>query len=623
MNGRNRNPRVSVVVPAHNEEGNIEPLSEEFAKVFNALNYPVEVVYVNDGSTDRTEQKMYEASRRYNWVRVMRNRTRLGLTTALARGFAQARGDILVFYPADLQFHPRDIPKMVEAIDNGADMVCGKKVGSYGKWLVSWIYNLMTRLLFPKLKVTDMNSVKAFTREVYNEFPTLREGWHRYLAVFAAARDFVVREVPVTLNKRHSGKSKFAGKSRIMKGFTDLIAVKFQVSVFGDPMNLFGKAAFFFLFVSLAFAAVAFYDRFILERGYRPLLYGVIFFGLAGLVTFVMGIITEALVYLRDALSDVKAQNKRLLGEIGSRPSRGNTSRFDADEQEDERIERFERERGERPSRGDRGDRSSRGDRNDRSERSERTERSDRGERRERGDRFSRGPRGERSERNERGDRTERNDRSERFESRDRSDSREQPEIQESRSERPDRNDRGSRGDRPERGDRRQPRRRDRNDRGARGERPERLERGERVERTESAPEVAPAELIEPTFAAEPAIPESTANFTTPEPELFAQTSVETPPADVDTELPSAESSGQNQARRTGRRMRRMRPQFTPRPQAPTETPAENSAPPPPGSNGQSELIERPLTLRVRELPRDQAPADEGSPRDTESSENV
>jgi glycosyltransferase involved in cell wall biosynthesis len=317
MNGRyNRRIRVSVVVPAHNEEGNIEALMTEFDSTFRSSNLSAEVVLVNDGSTDKTELKMIDAIRRYPWVRMVKNRVRLGLTNALNKGFAAARGDILVFYPADLQFHPRDIPKMVEAIDNGADMVCGKKVGAYGKWLVSWFYNLMTRMLFPKLKVTDMNSVKAFTREVYHDLPTMREGWHRYLAAFAAAKDYNVREVPVTLHKRHSGKSKFRGSKRIIKGLTDLIAVKFQVSVFGDPMHLFGKWSLLFFLAGLIVGGVAFYERFALQHGYRPLLYAVIMLELSSLILFVMGIITEALVYLRDSLTEMKEQNHRLTEQV-------------------------------------------------------------------------------------------------------------------------------------------------------------------------------------------------------------------------------------------------------------------------------------------------------------------
>lgn len=313
---RHRKIKVSVVVPAYNEEGNIEKLTQEFDRVMRTCSFAYEIVLVNDGSTDHTEQKMVEALKRYKNIRLVKNRVRMGLTRALSKGFEHTRGEIMVFYPADLQFHPRDIPKMIDAIDNGADMVCGKKVGTYGKWLVSRTYNLMTRILFPKLKVRDMNSVKAFTRQVYDDFPTLREGWHRYLAAFAAAKDYVVREIPVTLERRNWGKSKFSGSSRIIKGLTDLIAVKFQVSVLGDPMHLFGRISLLFFFIGLIIAVVAFYYRFILEQGYRPLLYAVIFFELSALVTFIMGIITEALVYLRDSLNDLKAHNARLTAEI-------------------------------------------------------------------------------------------------------------------------------------------------------------------------------------------------------------------------------------------------------------------------------------------------------------------
>lgn len=316
MNGRYRRIKVSVVVPAHNEEGNIEALMTEFDNTFRNANLAAEVVLVNDGSTDRTELKMIDAIRRYPWVRMVKNRVRMGLTTSLNKGFAAARGEILVFYPADLQFHPRDIPRMIDAIDNGTDMVCGKKIGAYGKWLVSWFYNLMTRLLFPKLKVTDMNSVKAFTREVYHDLPTMREGWHRYLAVFAASKGYIVREVPVTLHKRHSGRSKFRGTGRILKGLTDLVAVKFQVSVFGDPMHLFGKWSLLFFLAGLIVAGVAFYERFALQHGYRPLLYAVIMLELSALITFVMGIITEALVYLRDSLIEMREQNHRLTEQV-------------------------------------------------------------------------------------------------------------------------------------------------------------------------------------------------------------------------------------------------------------------------------------------------------------------
>lgn len=99
MNGRNRRTKVSIIIPAYNEEGNIEPLMTEFDSILRSCNFQPEVILVNDGSTDKTEVKMLEAMRRYHYVRLVKNRVRMGLTTALNKGFASARGDILVFYP--------------------------------------------------------------------------------------------------------------------------------------------------------------------------------------------------------------------------------------------------------------------------------------------------------------------------------------------------------------------------------------------------------------------------------------------------------------------------------------------------------------------------------------------
>jgi glycosyltransferase involved in cell wall biosynthesis len=335
---------VSVVVPAHNEEGNIDKLVEEFDKTFHGARLHAEVILIDDGSTDDTGRKIANASRRYPFVRRLKNRTRMGLTATLSRGFAAAKGDILVFYPADLQFHPHDIPRMVTAIENGADMICGKKVGAYGKWLVSKFYNLLTRLLFPKLKISDLNSVKAFRRQVYEDFPTMREGWHRYLPVFAVTKGYMVREIPVKLYARLSGKSKFSGRKRILKGLTDLIAVKFQISVLGDPMYIFGKIALWLLFFALLSAGTAFVLRFGFDYGYRPLLYVVIMFGLGSLFTFVIGIVVETLVYLRDSLKELQDENANLTVSVNQLESQMRRSASKNGGQEQPRKEQVRKE---------------------------------------------------------------------------------------------------------------------------------------------------------------------------------------------------------------------------------------------------------------------------------------
>ena len=134
--------------------------------------------------------------------------SRRGIADALRTGYLAARGDVLVFYPADLQFKPEDIPRLVAPILAGeSDMVTGFKEGKYEKAFVSGIYNRLSRTLF-NVPVKDLNSVKAYRREIMDALP-VRPDWHRYMIVIAAAQGFTVTEIPVPLYPRHAGKSKF------------------------------------------------------------------------------------------------------------------------------------------------------------------------------------------------------------------------------------------------------------------------------------------------------------------------------------------------------------------------------------------------------------------------------
>jgi len=152
---------VSTVVPAMNEEGNIEEFCRLYSEMLKTAPFKGELVYVDDGSTDNTLQKIKEVAQKYDFIRYASHQRNRGLTEALQSGFAIARGDVFVFYPADLQFLPEDIPALVEPIANGADMSAGWKQGNYKKKFVSSIYNYLSRKIFG-LKVHDLNSCKAF-----------------------------------------------------------------------------------------------------------------------------------------------------------------------------------------------------------------------------------------------------------------------------------------------------------------------------------------------------------------------------------------------------------------------------------------------------------------------------
>jgi len=300
---------VSIIVPAYNEEKNIPLLAEKFSQMFNQSKIKGEVILVDDGSTDGTLEEAKECGGRYDFLRVTSHRTNQGLTAALSTGFSQARGSIFVFYPADLQYDPADIPRMVDKINEGKDIVTGWKQGRYGtKRFVSVIYNWLSRKLF-KVKVHDLNSVKAFKREVVEDIP-LRRDWHRYMVVLAADRGFKVGEVKVNLYPRRFGKSKFGGFWRIPIGVLDLISVKFQISFMKKPMLLFGSIGLILFLLGLISGAVALYMRLVLGQGFRPLLYLVILLVLSGLTFFVLGFLAEAIVGVREKVEDIERKFK-------------------------------------------------------------------------------------------------------------------------------------------------------------------------------------------------------------------------------------------------------------------------------------------------------------------------
>ena len=231
---------VSVLVPAKDEAANL-PLFMELAEAAfrTAPDVSFEVVVVDDGSEDDTWAVLKSLEARYPFLRLARHRSQRGIADALRTGYLTARGRVLVFYPADLQFKPEDIPRLVAPIlADEADMVTGYKQGAYEKAFVSGIYNRLSRSLF-HVKVKDLNSVKAYRREIMDALP-VRPDWHRYMIVIAAAQGFTVTEIPVPLYPRHAGRSKFATWHRIPIGVLDMLSVWFELRFGQKPLLLFG-----------------------------------------------------------------------------------------------------------------------------------------------------------------------------------------------------------------------------------------------------------------------------------------------------------------------------------------------------------------------------------------------
>jgi glycosyltransferase involved in cell wall biosynthesis len=248
---------VSVLVPAKDEAENLPLFMELAAAAFQGSPVRYEVIVIDDGSVDDSWRVLQELGARYPFLRAVRHRARRGIADALRTGYLHSRGAVLVFYPADLQFKPADIPRLVAPILAGeSDMVTGFKEGRYQKAFVSGVYNRLSRFLFG-VNVKDLNSVKAYRREVMEHIP-VRPDWHRYMIVLAHAQGFSVSEIPVPVHPRHAGRSKF-GVARIPVGVLDMLSVWFELRFAQKPLLLFGMlgAALFAVGVLAGIWAVA------------------------------------------------------------------------------------------------------------------------------------------------------------------------------------------------------------------------------------------------------------------------------------------------------------------------------------------------------------------------------
>jgi glycosyltransferase involved in cell wall biosynthesis len=298
---------VSVLVPAKDESGNLPLFMELAAKAFAsspAVRY--EVVVIDDGSEDDSWNLLLDLAREYPFLRVVRHRTRRGIADALRTGYLNSAGRVLVFYPADLQFMPEDIPRLIAPIlEDKADMVTGFKEGKYEKAFVSGIYNSLSRRLF-HVPVKDLNSVKAYRREIMDALP-VRPDWHRYMIVIAAAQGFTVTEIPVPLYARHAGRSKF-GLSRIPIGVLDMLSVWFELEFGKKPLLLFGMLGAGLFAVGLLAGFVALIALAVDNVGYRWLWTLIQTCLILGSVLFATGLLGEQIAGQRAELRELRRQ---------------------------------------------------------------------------------------------------------------------------------------------------------------------------------------------------------------------------------------------------------------------------------------------------------------------------
>lgn len=292
------NPTYSVVIPLYNEEESLRELHRQLIDALTPLG-TFELLFIDDGSTDRSFSVLQELFRLDNRVRVFRLRKNSGKSSALTVGFRNVRGSIVIMMDADLQDDPAEIPKLVQHLSaKNIDMVIGWKQHRHDPWtktLPSKFFNAVVSHSF-HLRLHDMNTgLKVMRRAVADELDLYGEQ-HRFLCVMASLKGFRIDEVAVTHRARKFGTSKYGWK-RTLHGMFDLLTVGFLSRFANRPLHLFGSLGALLTLIGLGTGAYLSVLHFAGQSiGERPLLIFSVLCVIAGLQMLFTGLLAELIV---------------------------------------------------------------------------------------------------------------------------------------------------------------------------------------------------------------------------------------------------------------------------------------------------------------------------------------
>lgn len=309
-------PHLSVVVPVYDEAENVLELHREVADALSRVNAPAEIIFVDDGSRDETLDRLEEVFADDPRVHVISLRRNFGKTPALLAGFQAARGDVVVTMDGDLQDDPNELPRFLEAIEDGKDVVSGWKRERHDpvtKTLPSRIFNFTVRRA-TGIPLHDFNcGFKAYRREVLDDLKLYGE-LHRFIPVLAYWRGYRIGELSVRHRPRRFGRSKF-GAGRLMKGMLDFAMVLFLTRYLQRPLQLFGffglglwflgALGFLYLLVLKALGQSIF-----LTHG--PLLFFSGILVVSGILLFMLGLLGEMVRHYSFQPSEEFSVRKRL-----------------------------------------------------------------------------------------------------------------------------------------------------------------------------------------------------------------------------------------------------------------------------------------------------------------------
>lgn len=297
---------LSIVIPTYNEEGNVEKLHSEVTAALSQLRKKYEILFVDDGSRDRTFEKLEKLTKRDNSVRVIKFSRNYGQTAAMLAGLQNAKGGIVVTIDADLQNDPKDIPKLVKKLSEGYDLVCGwrqNRKDTFGKRISSKLSNILMGSLMD-LNIHDSGcTLRAYRKEILQDFKIYGET-HRYIPAIIASQGGRVTEVAVNHRERYAGKTKY-GLERLPKGLLDLITLKFLSTYGSRPIHIFGGLGLGLFGLGFLGGLYLTYQKFAhgLPIGNRPLLTLVMLLIILGMLFVLNGFLAELLIRTQETKS--------------------------------------------------------------------------------------------------------------------------------------------------------------------------------------------------------------------------------------------------------------------------------------------------------------------------------
>ena len=286
---------ISIVIPIYNEEANIDKLTKSILGALSDVKY--EVLFINDGSTDNSEKEIQEKIKVNSHIKLINLRRNYGQTAAMQAGFDHSKGEIIIPMDGDLQNDPKDIPMLIDKINEGYDVVSGWRKTRLDKKYTRILPSKIANILISKISGVHLHdygcTLKAYRKEILDEIKLYGE-MHRFIPIYASWEGAKVTEIPVMHHAREAGETKY-GLSRIPKVILDLLVIRFFDKSLDRPIHLFGKFGLFMFFVAFILSLFAIFIKVFMNISFilTPLPLLVVFFAMTGLICILLGLVAE------------------------------------------------------------------------------------------------------------------------------------------------------------------------------------------------------------------------------------------------------------------------------------------------------------------------------------------